>query len=181
MSTFLLCPTHLFCFHIDTRFHSQWTALPVLSPVSEPRQGWNFSDRSLRCHTASTAFVRPLPPSPPWSKVGRWIPETFMGPGWLGTPSRLTWATGTFLWGSCFCQLQGSRKVLPRGWQPVTPNLPPYGLLGIKIGCLWVVFFWCGKGVMLFMNKETMTLLRVCSVLSSVLATSKESWKSLIN
>lgn len=79
-----------------------------------------------------------------WSKVGRWIPlgiplETFRGPGWLGTPSGLMWATGTFLWGSCFCQLQGSRKVLP-------PSLPPYGLLGIKMGCLWVVFFLVGKG-----------------------------------
>lgn len=25
-----------------------------------------------------------------WSKVGRWIPETLRGPGWLGTPSGLT-------------------------------------------------------------------------------------------
>ena len=116
-----------------------------------------------------------------WSKVGRWIPETFRGPGWLGTPSGLMWTTGTFLWGSCFCQLQGSRRVLPRGWQPVSPSLPPYGLLGIKtVGCIFF-FFWWGKGVVLFMNKETMALLRVCSVLSSVLATSKESWKSLIN
>lgn len=31
------------------------------------------------------------------------------------------------------------------------------------------------------MNKETMALLRVGSILSSVLATGKESWKSLIN
>ena len=139
MSICLLCPSRLFCSHIDTRFHSLNCSASVVSSV-RAMLGLEFL-RSGACCAIQPALPLLGHCHHPhhWSKVGRWIPETFRGPGWLGTPSGLMWATGTFLWGSCFCQLQGSRKVLP-------PSLPPYGLLGIKMGCLWVVFLLVGKG-----------------------------------